>query len=114
MTHINELHREDLTGNDIKVAIINTRVNCVGDGADPMDCHGHGTSIVAGYDPEDVFKGAAPNATIHAYRVTTCKTEKDGEITADVTEDNLMAGWLKAHNGGAQIIVSSDGFQGSS
>lgn len=81
-----------------------------GDKKDPIDCHGHGTgvaSVLAGNDPTGEYFGAVPNATILAYRVLDCGAEK-------VTEDTLAAAWLQALNDGAQIIVSSTGFQGQS
>lgn len=73
-----------------------------------MDCNGHGTKvagILAGYDREAGFVGAAPNATLGAYRVLDCN--------ARMEEDDLVAGWLRAYEDGAQIIVSSAAFQGS-
>lgn len=72
-----------------------------------MDCQGHGTmvaGILAGHDRVKGFVGVAPNATILAYRVLDCY--------ADGSEDDMMAGWLKAKEDGAQIITSSTGLQG--
>ncbi|PMB65349.1 Thermophilic serine proteinase [Beauveria bassiana] len=78
-----------------------------GNKGDPMDCHGHGTAvagILAGNDAN--FIGAAPNATLAAYRVTDCDSR--------LKPEDLMAGWLQAYKDGAQIIISSTGWQGSS
>ncbi|EFY84257.1 subtilisin-like serine protease PR1C [Metarhizium acridum CQMa 102] len=74
---------------------------------DPMDCHGHGTAvagIVAGGDSN--YVGVAPNATLAGYRVLNC--------SALMEEDDLIAGWVKAYEDGAQIIVSSAGWEGAS
>lgn len=71
-----------------------------------MDCNGHGTSvagIVAGSDAN--YIGVAPNATLAGYRVLDC--------SAKMEEDDLIAGWVKAYQDGAQIIVSSAGFPGA-
>lgn len=74
---------------------------------DPMDCHGHGTTVagvLAGNDAN--YVGVAPNATLAAYRVLDCN--------AMMVEDDLVAGWVKAYEDGAQLIVSSAGWPGSS
>lgn len=71
-----------------------------------MDCYGHGTAvagIVAGSDPN--YVGVAPNATLAGYRVLNC--------SALMEEDDLVAGWVKAYEDGAQIILSSAGWEGS-
>ncbi|KAM3440473.1 hypothetical protein MY4824_002187 [Beauveria thailandica] len=125
MTSVDKLHSEGFTGNGIKIAIVDTGVDythpalggCFGKGCrvalgdnfsadgkrgDPMDCEGHGTKlagIVAGYSREAGFVGAAPNATLLAYRILDCK--------AKASEDDIIAGWNKAYEDGAQIIVSS-------
>ncbi|KID82567.1 subtilisin-like serine protease PR1C [Metarhizium guizhouense ARSEF 977] len=132
MTHMDKLHEEGYLGSGIKIAVIDTGVDynhpalggCFGPGcrvvtgenfsnqgnrSDPIDCThgGHGTivaGILAGYNKADGFVGAAPNATIMAYRVLNCNAEG--------REDDMIAGWLKAKKDGAQIIVSSSGFQG--
>ncbi|KAK8142743.1 hypothetical protein G3M48_008303 [Beauveria asiatica] len=130
MTHVDKLHEEGYTGSGIKIAVVDTGVDykhpalggCFGPGckvitgenfsdegdkSDPIDCHGHGTivsGILAGYDEAKGFVGAAPDATIMAYRVLNCQ--------ARGTEDDMIAGWLKAKQDGAQIIISSTGLQG--
>ncbi|KAM3521192.1 hypothetical protein MY4038_009143 [Beauveria bassiana] len=131
MTQIDKLHAAGFTGNGIQIGIVDTGLNythpafggCFGgdncrvvagdnfskDGnkGDPMDCHGHGTAvagILAGNDAN--FVGAAPNATLAAYRVTDCDSR--------LKPEDLMAGWLQAYKDGAQIIISSTGWQGSS
>ncbi|KJK86842.1 hypothetical protein H633G_09299 [Metarhizium anisopliae BRIP 53284] len=132
MTHVDKLHEEGYLGSGIKIAVIDTGVDynhpalggCFGPGcrvvtgenfsnqgnrSDPIDCSykGHGTivaGILAGYSKADGFVGAAPNATIMAYRVVDCEVQG--------REDDMIAGWLKAKQDGAQIMVSSVGFQG--
>lgn len=67
-----------------------------------MDCDGHGTrvaGILAGYNDEGGFVGAAPNATLGAYRLLDCQ--------AEMQEDDLLAGLLWAKEDGAQIIIIS-------
>ena len=71
-----------------------------------MDCNGHGTAvagIVAGSDSN--YTGVAPHATLAGYRVLDC--------AAKMEEDDLIAGWVKAYEDGAQIILSSAGWPGS-
>ncbi|KAM3454105.1 hypothetical protein NHJ6243_008967 [Beauveria neobassiana] len=130
MTQVDKLHAAGFTGSGIKIAIIDTGVNythsalggCFGKGCrvvlgdnfskdgkdnDPMDCYGHGTTvagILAGNDAN--YVGVAPNATLAAYRVLDCN--------AMMVEDDLVAGWIKAYEDGAQIIVSSAAWEGSS
>lgn len=75
---------------------------------DPMDQNGHGTAVagvLAGNDPQRNFVGVAPGATLAAYRVVDSKGYG--------REDDLIAGWLKAVEDGAQIIASSAGFDRS-
>ncbi|KID95106.1 subtilisin-like serine protease PR1C, partial [Metarhizium majus ARSEF 297] len=112
MTHIDKLHEEGYLGSGIKIAVIDTGVDynhpalggCFGPGcrvvtgekfsnegnrSDPIDCTdgGHGTivaGILAGYNKADGFG----------------------------REDDMMAGWLKAKQDGAQLMVSSSGFRG--
>ncbi|EGX93531.1 subtilisin, putative [Cordyceps militaris CM01] len=129
MTQVDKLHAEGYSGKGIKIGIVDTGVNynikalggCFGpncrvafggvfDGktskSDPMDLHGHGTivaSILAGYSKEDGFVGAAPNATLGAYRIGGVATH---------SEDGIIAAWLQAEKEGMQIIVSSFGIQG--
>ncbi|KAK2599076.1 hypothetical protein QQS21_005482 [Conoideocrella luteorostrata] len=133
MTQVDKLHKEGFTGKGIKIAVVDTGANykvkalggCFGKGCkvafganlsgegdenDPIDCIGHGTqvaSVLGGYDDEEGFVGAAPNATLMIYRVHTCKADA-------LTEDTLVAGFLRAKEDGAQIIVSSSGFSGYS
>ncbi|KAM3519452.1 hypothetical protein MY4038_009780 [Beauveria bassiana] len=129
-THVDRLHEEGYTGSGISIAIVDSGVDyrhpalgrCFGPGckvvtgenfsnqgdrSDPMDCRGHGTGVagvVAGYDKAQGFVGVAPDATIMAYRVLDCQGRG--------TEDDMIAGWLKAKQDGAQIIVSASGVQG--
>ncbi|KAK2595506.1 hypothetical protein QQS21_006781 [Conoideocrella luteorostrata] len=130
MTNVDKLHNKGFTGNGIKIAVVDSGVNythpalggCFGKGCrvafgdnfssdgkkgDPMDCYDHGTEvagILGGHSANDSFIGAAPNATLMAYRVLDCN--------GDGTEDSLIAGWLRAEKDGAQIIITSSGFQG--
>ncbi|OAR00661.1 hypothetical protein LLEC1_04829 [Akanthomyces lecanii] len=130
MTQVDKLHAAGFTGKGIKIAVVDSGVNythsalggCFGKGCrvalgknfskdgkmdDPMDCQGHGTTVagvLAGNDAN--YVGVAPNATLAAYRVLDCK--------AKMVEDDLIAGWLKALEDGAQLIVSSAGWPGSS
>ncbi|XP_044721161.1 subtilase family domain-containing protein [Hirsutella rhossiliensis] len=134
MTQIDKLHKKGFRGSGIQIAVLDTGVDynhpalggCFGKGCkvvlgaslvpndgdpnDPMDRHGHGTKvagILAGYDEKDNrFVGAAPNATLAVYRVI--KGNKQ------VEEDTLAAGWVRAYDEGAKIIVSSTGFPGFS
>lgn len=79
-----------------------------GDKTDITDCNGHGTAVagvLAGDDQERSFRGVAPKATLAAYRVFGCSGT--GE------DDAMIAGWLKAREDGASIIVSSVGLRGS-
>lgn len=71
---------------------------------DPMDCAGHGThvaGIVAARKNEYGFLGAAPEATLGAYRVFGC----DGSAANDV----LIAAYNQAFEDGADIITASIG-----
>ncbi|KAK8148984.1 hypothetical protein G3M48_008572 [Beauveria asiatica] len=130
MTQVDKLHAAGYTGEGIRIAIVDSGVNythsalggCFGKGCrvvlgdnfskdgkdnDPMDCDGHGTTvagIIAGNDAN--YVGVAPNATLAAYRVLDCQ--------AMMVEDDLVAAWIKAYEDGAQIIVSSAGWPGSS
>ncbi|KAK8917919.1 Minor extracellular protease vpr [Metarhizium anisopliae] len=136
MTQVDMLHSEGFYGTNITIAVVDTgmgrQVNythpalggCFGRGCrvarganfvrnegkydDPMDQNGHGTAIagvLAGNDPRRNFVGVAPGATLAAYRVVDYKGYR--------RENDLIAGWLKAVEDGAQIIASSAGFDGS-
>lgn len=61
--------------------------------------------MLAGNDPQRNFVGVAAGATLAAYRVVDAKGYG--------REGDLIAGWLKAVEDGAQIIASSAGFDGS-
>ncbi|KAM3426042.1 hypothetical protein NHJ13734_009704 [Beauveria thailandica] len=131
MTQIDKLHAAGFTGSGIKIGIVDTGLNYThpafggcfgsencrvvsgdnfskeGNKNDPMDCHGHGTAVAGVLGGNDAnFVGAAPNATLAAYRVVDC--------SAKMQDEDLMAGWLQAYQDGAQIIISSAGRQGSS
>ncbi|TQW04019.1 subtilisin-like serine protease PR1C [Cordyceps javanica] len=129
MTQVDRLHAAGFTGSGIRIAIVDTGVDythsalggCFGKGCrvalgdnlardgkanDPMDCVGHGTAVAGILGGNDAnYVGVAPNATLAAYRVLDCNTF--------MVEDDLVAGWLKAYEDGAQIIVSSAGWPGS-
>ncbi|TQV93225.1 subtilisin-like serine protease PR1C [Cordyceps javanica] len=102
MAHVDKLYEEGYTGTGIKIAVVDTGNRLTTSIlSDPMDWHGYGTKvlgILAGYDKDKGFVGAALNATIMAYRVLDC--------AAEGSEDDMIAGWLKAKEDGAQIIVS--------
>ncbi|KAM4057334.1 subtilase family protein [Hirsutella rhossiliensis] len=74
---------------------------------DPMDCGGHGTHVAgivaaqAGPGNSFGFTGAAPDATLGAYRVFGCK----GQVSNDV----LIAAYNRAFQDGANIITASIG-----
>ncbi|OAA50286.1 subtilisin-like serine protease PR1C [Metarhizium rileyi] len=72
--------------------------------ADPMDCGGHGShvaGIVAAQPNSYGFTGAAPGATLGAYRVFGC----NGQAGNDV----LIAAFNQAYQDGANIITASIG-----
>ncbi|PHH72083.1 hypothetical protein CDD82_6183 [Ophiocordyceps australis] len=129
MTQVDKLHQEGFTGTGVKIGIVDSGIdythaalggcfgpgckvafgdNFAGDGnkGDPMDCDGHGTKVagmLAGYDSQTGFVGAAPNATIGAYRISDCQGRG--------SEDDALRGWIAAYNDGMQLITSSQGFQ---
>ncbi|OAA39600.1 subtilisin-like protease [Beauveria brongniartii RCEF 3172] len=127
MTQVDKMHAAGFKGEGIKVAIVDTGVDythealggCFGPGCkvafgdnfaddgkkgDPKDCQGHGTAVagmVGGYSEAANYVGAAPNATLMAYRVLDCNHTG--------TYRSAMDGWLRAEKDGAHIIVSSTG-----
>ncbi|KID83698.1 subtilisin-like serine protease PR1C [Metarhizium guizhouense ARSEF 977] len=129
VTQIDKMHKEGFTGTGIKVAIVDTGVDythealggCFGPGCrvafghnfaddgkkgDPMDCHGHGTFLAGLVGGKSLnYTGAAPSATLMAYRVYDCNG------TGSV--GSIMEGWLKAAEEGAHIIVSAVGHETS-
>ncbi|TLD08893.1 uncharacterized protein PgNI_07817 [Pyricularia grisea] len=69
---------------------------------DPMDCAGHGmhvAGIVAALPNEFGFLGAAPGATLGAYRVMDC--------SGYGTEETIAAGMLRAFDDGNHILTLS-------
>ncbi|KAM3537364.1 hypothetical protein ARSEF1564_009714 [Beauveria bassiana] len=127
MTQVDKMHEAGFRGDGIKVAIVDTGVDythealggCFGPGCkvafgdnfaddgkkgDPKDCDGHGTAVagmVGGFSEAANYVGAAPNATLMAYRVLNCNHTG--------TFGGLINGWLRAEKDGAHIIVSSTG-----
>ncbi|KAH4605240.1 hypothetical protein HBI70_057410 [Parastagonospora nodorum] len=91
----------DFTGNDYHGGSSDDDVPHPG--PDPMDsCAGYGThaaGIIAAQKNEHGFVGVAPDAKIYPYRVFSC----DGSTSEDV----LVAGFLRAHSDGANIISCS-------
>ncbi|EJP61235.1 subtilase-like protein [Beauveria bassiana ARSEF 2860] len=110
MTQVDKLHAEGFTGSGIRVAVIDTGIDythpalggCFGKGCrvalgenfsqdgdknDPMDCQGHGTRV----------------ASILAEMMPISVADCDGEMKVD----DVIAAWIKAHEDGAQIVVSS-------
>lgn len=70
--------------------------------SDPMDCVGHGTHVAGIAASQDEWlPGVAPEATLRSYKVFGCG---DG-----VTEDIIVAGFLRAYEEGADIISASLG-----
>ncbi|KAI9148487.1 Minor extracellular protease vpr [Paramyrothecium foliicola] len=72
---------------------------------DPMDCDGHGThvaGIISAAQNRYGSKGAAPGATLAAYRVFGC-------FEGFVTDDILIAAFNQAYEDGADIITASIG-----
>ncbi|KFG80029.1 subtilisin-like serine protease PR1C [Metarhizium anisopliae] len=71
---------------------------------DPMDCGGHGShvaGIVAAQPNTYGFTGAAPGATLGAYRVFGCKGQAGNDV--------LIAAFNQAYQDGANIITASIG-----
>ncbi|KAM3503948.1 hypothetical protein MY11210_008523 [Beauveria gryllotalpidicola] len=127
MTQVDKMHEAGFKGEGIKVAIVDTGVDythealggCFGPGCkvafgdnfaddgekgDPKDCHGHGTAVagmVGGFSEAANYIGAAPSATLMAYRVLDCNHTG--------TYGSLINGWLQAQKDGAHVIVSSTG-----
>ncbi|KAL5612708.1 uncharacterized protein BROUX77_002864 [Berkeleyomyces rouxiae] len=69
---------------------------------DPMDCAGSGThmaGIIAAQGKQWKFTGAAPEATLGAYKVFGCR----GNVDTDV----LISAFYAAYDDGAKIITSS-------
>ncbi|PHH78728.1 hypothetical protein CDD80_6363 [Ophiocordyceps camponoti-rufipedis] len=121
MTQITKMHARGFKGSGMRIAVIdytlpmfggcfgpNCRVsfgqNMIWDreGDDPLDCYGHGTAVaavLAGFDPDSGYVGAAPNATLGAFRITDCKGS--GHL------DTALAGWIAAFESKPDIIVSS-------
>lgn len=72
--------------------------------ADPMDCGGHGShvaGIVAAQPNTYGFTGAAPGATLGAYRVFGCSGQAGNDV--------LIAAFNQAYQDGANIITASIG-----
>lgn len=112
----------NITGKDIKIAIVDTGVdythedlggcfgpNCkvidgwdyVNDDSNPMDDHGHGTHVAAIAAGNGTLKGVAPDAKILAYKVL----DKFGSGY----ESDIIAGIEQAITKGAQVISLSLG-----
>jgi len=71
---------------------------------DPIDCGGHGShvaGIIAAQPNKFGFTGAAPDVTLHAYKVFGC--------TGQVSNDVLIAAYNQAYQDGANIITASIG-----
>ncbi|UNI19341.1 hypothetical protein JDV02_005530 [Purpureocillium takamizusanense] len=71
---------------------------------DPMDCGGHGShvaGIIAARPNKLGFTGAAPDVSLHAYKVFGC--------TGEVSNDVLIAAYNQAYQDGANIITASIG-----
>ncbi|KAK0388929.1 hypothetical protein NLU13_2506 [Sarocladium strictum] len=71
---------------------------------DPMDCGGHGThvaGIVAARENQYGFIGAAPEASLAAYRVFGCSGSAGNDV--------LIAAYNRAFEDGADIITASIG-----
>lgn len=128
-TKINLLHDQGIYGKGIKIALIDSGIDCThpafpggfgpgrklafgrsyidGDKSPCNVCARHGThvaGIVAAADVGFGFQGVAPNATIGMYRVFDC------DDTA--SDDSILAALIQAHIDGADIISGSFGQPG--
>ncbi|PFH59275.1 hypothetical protein XA68_12591 [Ophiocordyceps unilateralis] len=125
MTQVDKMHAQGFKGSGIRIAVVDSGINyklpmfggCFGTGCrvafgenlmrnginhDPIDCHGHGTTVaalLAGNDEESGYVGVAPNATLGAYRIGDCQGAMDA--------DTLLAGWIAAFKAKPDMIVSS-------
>ncbi|KAF9870568.1 subtilisin-like serine protease pr1c [Colletotrichum karsti] len=69
---------------------------------DPIDCNGHGTHVAGIIASTNEFvPGVAPSARLRAYKVFGCG--------GSTYEDVIVAGFLQAHEEGADIITASLG-----
>ncbi|KAF5528702.1 Minor extracellular protease vpr [Colletotrichum aenigma] len=69
---------------------------------DPMDCNGHGSHVAGIIASSNEFvPGVAPSAKLRAYKVFGCG--------GSTYEDVIIAGFLQAHEEGADIISASLG-----
>ncbi|KAL0938388.1 subtilisin-like serine protease pr1c [Colletotrichum truncatum] len=69
---------------------------------DPSDCNGHGTHVAGIIGSSNEFlPGVAPSAKLRAYKVFGCG--------GSTYEDVIVAGFLRAHEEGADIISASLG-----
>ncbi|KAF4595166.1 subtilisin-like serine protease PR1C [Ophiocordyceps camponoti-floridani] len=121
MMQINKMHARGFKGSGIRIAVIDYTLpmfgGCFGpgcrvsfgqnmiwdrEGDDPLDCNGHGTAVaavLAGFDPDSGYVGAAPNATLGSFRITDCMGS--GHL------DTALAGWIAAFQAKPDLIVSS-------
>ncbi len=121
ITQIDKLHTEGFSGKGVRVAVLDTGVNylhpalggCFGPGClvthgydlvdnddDPYsDCNDHGihvAGIIAAQTNPLGFIGAAPGATLGAYRIANC--------FGTIETDWLLAGANQAYDDGSDII----------
>ncbi|KAJ0332437.1 hypothetical protein COL5a_002153 [Colletotrichum fioriniae] len=69
---------------------------------DPIDCNGHGTHVAGIIASSNEFvPGVAPSARLRAYKVFGCG--------GSTYEDVIVAGFLRAHEEGADIVSASLG-----
>ncbi|PFH46516.1 hypothetical protein AMATHDRAFT_7712 [Amanita thiersii Skay4041] len=140
MTGVNKLHAEDITGNRIKIGIIDSGIdynhpllgegfgpgykvssgwdfvgddydgsNTPAEGPDPYDkCCGHGTHVagIIGANPGGEFniKGVAYNASLSAYRISSCQ--------GYLTDDLIVAALERGAKEGQDILTISLGVTG--